>query len=125
MLIEPFVERLRSASLADLHTGKWCSSDHNRTVKRRPFEVQVGVAVPNVVVHHGRQLVQRPRPCLHQTAGRIVIAEQHISQRVSFFLTAVSQVQNGRHVLLRPVDRVRETGNQDDDRSRIRADTLA
>ena len=49
-----------------------------------PFEIHIGTTLPNVVVHHGRQIVQRLDPCGHQPAGRIIVAEQHIRQSAAF-----------------------------------------
>src|ERR1700739_2074499 len=65
------------------------------------FEVHIGSAVADVVVHHGRFLIERGGPGGYEMASGIVGSEEDLPQCCSFVLRSVRHVQDGRQVGLR------------------------
>ena len=74
--------------------------------------VHIRTSVADVVVHHVGQVGDVFHPRLYGTSGWIHLAKEYVGQSVALLLAAVGDVDDGRHVLLAPVDGVGETADE-------------
>ena len=88
------------------------------------LEIHVGPPMTDVVIHQGWNLIQRFGPGLANPPARVVVAEENIGQGIALLLAAVGQVEDGRDILLGPVDGVGETGDEDNHRLGIGREDL-
>ena len=85
--------RLRWAEVGELEGG--VAEAEAEGIERLALEVHVGAAVADVVVHHGRQLVDGFGPGDDEVAAGVVVAEEDLRERGAFVLRAVRHVQDG------------------------------
>ena len=81
-------------------------------IEHRALVVHIRTSVADVVVHHVGQVGDVFHPRLYGTSGWIHLAKEYVGQSVALLLAAVGDVDDGRHVLLAPVDGVGETADE-------------
>src|SRR5579872_1889570 len=66
----------------------------------------------NIVVHHRGQLVERGWPCLNKPAAGIHVTEEDIGKGVAQFLAVVCEMNDCRHMLVDPIDRIGKAADE-------------
>ena len=74
--------------------------------------IHIGTAITDIIVHHGGQIENILHPCLSGATGRIDASEECIGYGMALLLTAMGDVEDGRQMVITPIDGIWETADK-------------